>query len=98
MLQMTSCDHMFKELCEFMVGSPSREVMTLTCLVTDGLLKVETKYSICHVALQNNMIEGSLNFVNRSSSLHFTTLRNLLAIGIVADVFVLARDISRLRD
>ena len=72
--------------------------MTLTCLVTDGLLKVETKYSTCHVALQNNMIEGSLNFVNRSSSLHFTTLRNLLAIGIVADVFVLARDIARLRE
>ena len=42
-----------------------------------------TKYSICHVATQNHMIEGSCNFMSGNSSLYITTLLVLEVIGIV---------------
>ena len=40
-------------------------------------------YSICHVTLQNHVIEGSSNFTSESSSWYVTTLPSLAAIGIV---------------
>ena len=41
------------------------------------------KYSICHMASQNHMIEGSRNFMSGNSSLCITTLLLLEVIGIV---------------
>ena len=37
----TSREHMFKRLCEFMGGIPSRKVTTFSCLVAIGLVQVE---------------------------------------------------------
>ena len=35
-------EHMFRDLCEFMGGSPSWKVTTLPCLMVIGLVQVET--------------------------------------------------------
>ena len=43
----------------------------------------DIKHFICHVILQNHVIEGSCNFMNGSSSMYVTILPSLLAIGIV---------------
>ena len=40
---MTSCEHMFKGLREFMVSSPSQCVAILPCLVAIGLVQVRIK-------------------------------------------------------
>ena len=37
----TSHEHMFQGLCEFIGGSPSQRVTTLPCFVTIGLVQVE---------------------------------------------------------
>ena len=39
------------------------------------------KYSICHVISQDHVMQGSCNFMIRSSLLYATTLPSLLAIG-----------------
>ena len=38
---MTSHEHIFKGLCEFMIGSSSQGVITLPCLVAIGPVQVE---------------------------------------------------------
>ena len=52
-----------------------------------------TKYSICHVATQNHMIEGSRNFMSGNSSLYITTLLVLEVIGIVV-VYICSKFIT----
>ena len=37
----TSCEYIFKGLCEFMTGNPSWRVTTLPCLVAIGLVQAE---------------------------------------------------------
>ena len=43
----------------------------------------DKKYLICHVTSQNQVIEGSRNFIDGSSSMYVTNLPNLVATGIV---------------
>ena len=38
---LTSREHVFKGLCNFMGGRPSQEIATLPCLVSIGLVQVE---------------------------------------------------------
>ena len=40
-------------------------------------------YLICHVTSQDHLIEGSFEFMGGSSLWYVTTLKNLVAIGIV---------------
>ena len=78
----TSREHMFKGLCEFMGWSPSRWVTILPCLVNIGLVQVEI-YLACHVNLQNHVIEGSRNFMLGAFHVYITNLPSLVVIGIV---------------
>ena len=39
--RLSSREHMFKELCEFMGGNPSRRVTNFPCLVAIDLVQVE---------------------------------------------------------
>ena len=43
----------------------------------------DRKYLICHVTSQNQVIEGSSNFLSGSPSWYVTTLPSLVVIGIV---------------
>ena len=73
----TSREHMFEGLCEFMAGSSS--VFNGHWSSASG----DINYLTCHVALQNSVTEGSSNFKNGSSSWYITTLLSLVAIAIV---------------
>ena len=63
----TSREHKFKWLCEFLGGIASRRFTTFPCLVTIGLVRVEINmeivYLITHVTSQ--AIEGLCNVFNR---------------------------------
>ena len=43
----------------------------------------DIEYLKCHVILQNDVIEGSSNFMSGSSSWYVTTLPSLVSIGIL---------------
>ena len=43
----------------------------------------DIKYLICHMTTQNQLIEGSSNFMSGSSSWHVTTLPSLETLDIV---------------
>ena len=49
------------------------------CSIAIGYIK----YLICHVTLQNYLIEGSSNFMSGNSSWYVTTLPSLVSIGIL---------------
>ena len=55
---LTSCNHVFKGLYDFMGGSPSQSVTTLLGLVAFGK-NGDKMYSICCVTSQDQVIEGS---------------------------------------
>ena len=65
----TSHEHMFKGLCEFMGGSSSRWVTILPCFYGHwSSASEDTKYLACKVTLQNHVIEASSNFMSGVSS------------------------------
>ena len=66
-------DHMVKGSSEFMEGSSSLYVTTLSCLVAIGIVVVELCYLfvlclIYHVAPHDHVFKGLCNFVGGSSS------------------------------
>ena len=57
---LTSRNHMFKGLCEFMGWSSSQLVTTLPCFVAISLLQVEKKYFMFHLTLQNHVTDKTM--------------------------------------
>ena len=80
-----SCGHMLKGLCEFIYEwkpfTVSHHLPMFGGHWSSGTGDI--KYWICHITLQNHVIEGSCNFMIRSSSWHITTLPTLVTIDIV---------------
>ena len=82
---MTSLDHVFKELCDFHGGRFSNK---LSCyLVKFGDHRPSGSRDITglvfHVTLQDHVIRGPCDFMDRSSSLYIPTLLSLVTINIV---------------
>ena len=80
----TSYDHVFRELYEFIRGSHLWQLTTLSSLMAIGLTIIEITHLICHVNLQDHVIKGSCDFMEGNSSLRVTVLSNLVAVNIVA--------------
>ena len=67
-----------------MGGSHSRSIASLLCLVTVGHdASWNLKCLVCHVILQNLIIEDSSSIMSWRVSRYITTLQILVAIGTV---------------
>ena len=79
----TSCELMFKGLCEFWGGSSLQSHYLPMLGDHQSGASGDMKYEICRVSSQNHVIEESCNYLSGCSSWYITTLPSLVAIGIV---------------
>ena len=75
---------LLKDLCEFMSGTPTRLVTTLTCLGTIGLVQMEIKIIHFVTWSHKTMVERSFSFMSGGSFFYATSLPTLVPRVILA--------------